>query len=408
MIKNQEAQAASVTHLNAELQSLAPTAETLRALVDAMPAMIWLGDNAGKVLYFNEQFYSFTGVRREDDDGFSYVKVVHPDDLYKTEDAMIAVEARLNFEFEMRHRGADGIYRWFLVRGVPLTLADGTTVYIGTNTDIDDRKRAEEELKDSEKEFRQLAELIPQLVSVSDQEGRTFYSNQQYYDYIGVKREEDDGYLWKKFFHPDDLVKLPPDGSVPPGAVWQMEIRIRAANGSYRWHLLRAVKVDGRDIRIFATATDIDEQKHLDDEIRESEAHLKVLAEAIPQIVWTADRDGRLTFINQRYYEYTGLSAEQSVEGGWRLLIHPDDLKSYFDNWKHSLESGDTFESTFRLKRVLGIRAQKANEFRKHLCRAVAVRSASGKIIQWFGTWTDVDDTNLDLNRGARASKLPI
>jgi PAS domain-containing protein len=132
------------------------------------------------------------------------------------------------------------------------------------------------------------------------------------------------------------------------------------------------------------------------------------LAEAIPQIVWTADRDGRLTFINQRYYEYTGLSAEQSVEGGWRLLIHPDDLKSYFDNWKHSLKSGDTFETTFRLKRVLGIRAPKANEFRKHLCRAVAVRSASGKIIQWFGTWTDVDDTNWDFDRSARANKLPI
>ena len=86
-----------------------------------------------------------------------------------------------------------------------------------------------------------------------------------------------------------------------------MEVRYRAASGIYKWHLVRAV-VSGDGSKVFVTATDIDEQKRAEEEVRESEAQLRTLAEAIPQIVWTSDAQGEVRFINQRYFEYTCLS----------------------------------------------------------------------------------------------------
>ncbi len=189
--------------------------EALVAIIDALPAMVWLGDDEGRVHYFNEQFYSFTGLRRADDDGFLYRKVLHPDDEHKINQAMGAIKDRRKLELEVRHRAADGTYRWFLVRGVPLSIGNGKVTYIGTNMDIDDRKRAEEALKESEEELRTLAELIPQLVSMADLEGRTLYGNQRLYDYIGRSREDEDGFLWKEVIHPEDLMTILPQIGQP-------------------------------------------------------------------------------------------------------------------------------------------------------------------------------------------------
>lgn len=370
--------------------------EAIGAIINALPAMVWLGDDEGRVHYFNEQFYSFTGLNRADDDGFLYRSVLHPYDVHKAILALEAIKERRKIELEIRHRAADGTYRWYLVRGVPLTIGNGQVTYIGTNMDIDDRKRAEEGLKESEEELRTLAELIPQLVSIADLEGRTLYGNQRLYDYIGRRREEETGFLWKEVIHPDDLVgilhQLAQPVPLAPGELWQMQVRYRSAGGEYNWHLVRAAESpDGK--KVFVTATDIDDQKSMEDEVRRSEAQLRTLAEAIPQIVWSCDAQGKITFMNQRYLEYTGLSAEQAVDGGLQLLIHPDDLQTYLERWNHSLATGETFECTFRLKRVVGMRASKPSGYRRLLSRAVALRDSSGKVLKWFGTSTDIEGT---------------
>lgn len=369
--------------------------EALEALIDALPAIVWLGDDEGRIHYFSQQFYSFTGLKREDDDGFLYMTVIHPDDLHKQKIAVEAVKARRTVELEVRHRAADGTYRWYLVRGVPLTIGNGQVTYIGSNMDIDDRKRAEESLKESEAELRMLAELIPQLVSIADFEGRTLYGNQRLYDYIGMRREDETGFLWMEVIHPDDLkIILPQLGQRSSlnssDDLWQMEMRYRSASGEYRWHLVRAA-VSGDGKKVFVTATDINEQKCVEAEARESAAELRTLAEAIPQIVWTCDAHGQLLFTNQRHLEYTGLSIKQTFDGGWQLLIHPDDLQPYLDEWNHSLNTGETFEYTFRLKRAVGIGSTRSAGYRRLLSRGVALRDATGKVTKWFGTWTDID-----------------
>lgn len=116
-----------------------------------------------------------------------------------------------------------------------------------------------------------------------------------------------------------------------------------------------------------------------------SRQFLTQLAEAIPQIVWTAKSDGRCDHLNQRWYEYTGLTEEESVDYEWTKIIHPDDLKNCLARWQHAYSTGEAYEVEYRLRRSDGI-------YRWHLGRACPVKDESHRILRWFGTCTDIED----------------
>jgi len=116
-----------------------------------------------------------------------------------------------------------------------------------------------------------------------------------------------------------------------------------------------------------------------------SERRYRTLAEAIPNIVWTARPDGAVDYFNQRWFEYTGLSVEQSA-WSWLGIVHDEDAARCRADWERALRSGEMFEAEFRLRRASD------GAFRWHLCRAVAERSTAGQIISWVGTFTDIED----------------
>jgi PAS domain S-box-containing protein len=109
------------------------------------------------------------------------------------------------------------------------------------------------------------------------------------------------------------------------------------------------------------------------------------LAETIPQLVWTTRPDGFHDYYNQRWYEYTGTSPEQSQGEGWQGPFHPDDMPETLRRWRHSLRTGEPYETEYRCRRHDGV-------YRWFLGRAQPVRDASGRIVKWFGTCTDIDD----------------
>ena len=119
---------------------------------------------------------------------------------------------------------------------------------------------------------------------------------------------------------------------------------------------------------------------------RESERRYQSLADAVPQIVWTTDADGKTTSFNARWYQYTG-SPEGSLTGA-ADLIHADDLPRVLRRWEESKTSGATYETEYRLRRVDG-------DWRWHLVRGVSVRDADGTITGWVGTATDIEDRRL-------------
>lgn len=111
----------------------------------------------------------------------------------------------------------------------------------------------------------------------------------------------------------------------------------------------------------------------------------RTLAEAIPQIVWTAAPDGQTTYINQRWYEMTGMPKDQGLGLGWIEVVHSDDREPCRKRWSECMHSGSTFEVEYRLRDASG-------GYHWYLDRAVPLRDASGAIVQWFGTCTDIDD----------------
>ncbi|HET9675453.1 MAG TPA: PAS domain S-box protein [Gaiellaceae bacterium] len=126
-------------------------------------------------------------------------------------------------------------------------------------------------------------------------------------------------------------------------------------------------------------------EQELAAERRISEERYRQLADAMPQIVWTADREGRATYYNRRWYEYTGQSAEQANESGWTLAVHPDDLPRTVAKRTETLESGAVFEVEYRFRAADGT-------YRWHLGRAVPLAGADGEIDFWIGTATDIHD----------------
>ncbi len=117
----------------------------------------------------------------------------------------------------------------------------------------------------------------------------------------------------------------------------------------------------------------------------EGEARFRMLAEAIPQIVWTATPEGGIDFCNGRWYQLSGFSREQTLGWGWANGLHPDDRPVVLEMWEKCNRTGETFEMEYRLKNA-------AAGYRWHLARATAMRDPAGTIVKWFGACTDIED----------------
>jgi PAS domain S-box-containing protein len=117
--------------------------------------------------------------------------------------------------------------------------------------------------------------------------------------------------------------------------------------------------------------------------LRENEERLRMIADNMAQLAWTCDRPGDVTWYNKRWYEYTGLTFEQSRGWGWMQVVHPDHLDRVTAHIQRSGASGEAWEDTFPLRRHDG-------EYRWFLAQVVPIRDASGAIVRWFGTNTDI------------------
>jgi diguanylate cyclase (GGDEF)-like protein/PAS domain S-box-containing protein len=118
--------------------------------------------------------------------------------------------------------------------------------------------------------------------------------------------------------------------------------------------------------------------------IRESETYFRTMAEAIPEIIWTATPDGATDFSNRKWLDYSGLTVEQSRGAGWIVAVHPDDLKECSSKWEEAMRTAQPYVAEFRFRGKDGI-------FRWFLARANPIRDAGGKVVRWFGTCTDIE-----------------
>jgi PAS domain S-box-containing protein len=135
----------------------------------------------------------------------------------------------------------------------------------------------------------------------------------------------------------------------------------------------------------FGTGMDVTEQERLTEELRRSERELRDAIDTIPALVWSALPDGSNTYVNKRFVEYTGSSAERTAGSGWQALVHPNDLERHAGKWMEAIATGKPHESEVRSRRSDG-------QYRWQLDRGVPLRDEDGKIVKWYGVTTDIED----------------
>ncbi|HET8921792.1 MAG TPA: PAS domain-containing protein, partial [Candidatus Acidoferrum sp.] len=260
----------------------------LREVVDTIPAIVWSARPDGSNSYANSRWVEYSGLPTERMTGSGWQSAIHPDDLERHNAKWLACLASGEpSEDEARYRRADGEYRWHLRRGVPLRDVTGNIVkWYGVVTDIEDRKRAEDKIREQESELRQMLDLLPQLVAVYGSGGERLYANRMWLDYIGRSLEE-----WRQtpgnffsspsFFHPDDrerAVRTHSDNARSGGSAFELELRRRKHDGTYRWFLVRYNPLrdeQGQVARWYVAATDIEERKQAEERLRNENIALR-------------------------------------------------------------------------------------------------------------------------------------
>ena len=168
---------------------------------------------------------------------------------------------------------------------------------------------------------------------------------------------------------------------------YNIEFRIVWPDGSIHWIQTQGrvfCNEAGSSVRMIGVGLDITKSKQVEEALSQSEQHYRNLADAMPLIVWTAQPDGAVDYFNQRWFEYTETTIEQSKGWGWQSVVHPDDRVQCLEDWKIALETGSGCEVEYRFRRSDG-------SYRWHLGRAMPMRDRQGKIVSWVGTATYIE-----------------
>ena len=264
--------------LREHVAALRESEQRFRVIADAAPMLVWMSGTDKLCHFFNKGWLAFTGRSLEQELGNGWTEGVHPDDLERClRTYTTAFDAREVFEMEYRLRHCSGRYRWVFDRGIPRFDANGTFEgYIGSLIDVDERRQAEDSLRESEARFRMLADNMSQLAWTCDRLGNVTWYNRRWLEYTGLTFEEMQGWAWSKVQHPDhlDRVVARVKRSAETGEVWEDTFPLRGKDGSYRWFLSRAVPIRdeaGEIARWFGTNTDVTEQRALEEALRDAD-----------------------------------------------------------------------------------------------------------------------------------------
>ena len=265
--------------------------------------------------------------------------------------------------------------------------------------DVTERKTREETIREQEAELRQILDLTPQLIAVYGANRERLYINRIALDYLGLSLEEwRQTREWGAFVHPDDRARERDyfDRALSTGSAYELELRLRKADGSYRWFLARSNPFrddKGRIRRWYVSCTDIEDRKRAEDKIREQEAELRQILDLTPQLIAVFGPHYReRLFINRIALEYHGLTLDEWRDAAPGALGHPDDSKRVQAMWDRAISSGSAFESEGRLRKSDG-------SYRWFLIRYNPVRDEEGKVLRWYAACADIDNRKRDEER---------
>ena len=364
-------------------------------LLQHLPVSAWTLKPDGTPDFVNRVWLEYSGqtldfVRSHPE---AWMTAVHPEDRETASRSFWdGVRSGQDFAFETRSlRAQDGTYRWHLQQAVVLRDAEGKVLrFVGTTTDIDDQKRAQDVLRASEGKLQRVIDTIPTLVWCNLPDGPNEFLSKSWHQYTGLSPEEAHGWGWSTAFHPDDLPPLMKRWQelLVSGESGEIEARLRRHDGEYRWFLIRVAPFrnqSGAIERWYGTSTDIDDRKRAEERLQASETNLREILDGIPGLAAALSPAGVPEVINRPFLEFFGKTAEEIKNWKTQDVIHPDDLPRVIAEFTHSLATGTPLDLEVRYHRADGV-------YRWFQVRINPARDAEGRITGWYGLLTDIED----------------
>ncbi len=375
--------------------------EQLKATFDLIPVHVWYTNPSGGLTFVNKRSAEYRGLpndhplRLGTETGAAWdahLSVLHPDDH---DDARSVWSGCLKTgqagEVTFRVRNANGGYRWFLSRAEPFRADDGTLLgWIGISHDIEDRKKAEAELRRS-KAYLADAQKLSRTGSVGLDVStkRLFWSEEaaRIYGYPPETEPTPDLILQRS--HPDDvgLVKDALERAAQGGDDFNYEHRLLMPDGSIKHLHDRAHRVrdEAGNYEIVGAIVDITERKHAEDKIREQETELRQMLDLAPQMICVQGPQQERLYANRQALKYFGVTLGEWRESDYWSVVHPDDVDGVKAHVDRSSLGGTASELEMRLKAGDGT-------YRWFMVRYNPLHDNQGRLVRWYSASTDIED----------------
>ncbi|WZO95892.1 PAS domain S-box protein [Isosphaeraceae bacterium EP7] len=375
------------------------------AVLQSAPDAIVTADHSGTILEFNAAAERTFGYRRDEAVGKDLVGLIlRPCDREKfredlQRDAAACLKKVLGRRVEVPARRSDGTEFPAELAVTAVPVEHGQPLFTAYIRDITERNRTVQAIRDSEEQVRLLLESTGEGIYGVDTDGRCTFCNPAALKILGYTEA---GELLGRDMH-SAIHHTNADGSPKPADLCPIKLTLEGGGHSHTdddtfWkadgtsfpveYRTSPMFRDGKPIGGVVAFADISRRKADEEARRESEERFRVMADSIPQLAWMCRPDGYIYWYNQRWYEYTGTTAEEMGGWGWKTVQDPEELPRVLAKFDAALASGVPWEDSFPLRRFDG-------EMRWHLSRALPVRDERGKIVRWFGTNTDVTEQRI-------------
>ncbi len=333
--------------------------QDIRLVVDTIPTLAWSARPDGSADFFNQRWLDYTGLSAKQASGSGWEVAIHPDDLPRILATFRqALASKKAYEVEGRFRRFDGAFRWFLFRGLPLRASSGKVLnWYGTNTDLEEWKRAEDALRKSEERWRSVFENSAIGVALTDLNGRFLTTNQVFQAMVGYTEEELRALTFLDLTHEAyreanwALITELVEGK---RRQFQIEKRYRRKDGSLIWVSNNVSLVPGTERVprfVMALSEDITERKRAEDALRASEASLLDAQRLTRTCSWRHEvLSGKVTVSPEGLAMY-GIEPEDDASSAdfYFRRMHPEDRPEVEQAYAAALLRETEFEADFRL-----------------------------------------------------------
>src|SRR6266403_2935236 len=327
-----------------------------------------------------------------------YLDRLHPQDRESMADLIKRIVAEDSpFDAIKRIVRPSGEVRYIRCVGVPLVDNQNLKKYVGSALDVTEHELLTQELHRREAYLAE-AQRLSHTGSFGwrPDTGEIVWSDETYRIFEYDPAEKPTLSMLLQRIHPQDraLVQQVVENVSKSGTDFEHEYRLVMQSGVIKHLHVRAhaLRDSSGSVEFIGAVTDITERRAAEikvaertAELRRSERELRDVIDTIPAIVWSTLPDGSNTYVNKRFVEYSGSSAEQTAGSGWQALIHPDDLERHAGKWTEAIATGKPHEIEVRSRRSDG-------QYRWQLDRGVPLRDEDGHIVKWYGVTTDIED----------------